>query len=86
MMRYLIAYLFLLVPTFSVLSQQCDYTLKGRVVDYHDRTPLEGAIIEVTARNRYVQTDADGNFEISALCADVYELQVSHPSAVPFFR
>lgn len=85
-MRYLIAYLFALFCALPVTSQECSLSLRGQVVDFHDQTPLSGALVEVTAKNLYAQTDPDGFFELSGLCPNVYEIQVSHPECRTVFR
>ncbi|WP_088341225.1 TonB-dependent receptor [Robiginitalea sediminis] len=74
--------LFILLGT-SVYGQQCRMVLKGRVVDYHDQTPLAGAVLELLERGVYTTTDFDGTFQFEGLCPDVYELQVSHIECRP---
>jgi iron complex outermembrane receptor protein len=60
-------------------SQQCDLNLQGRVIDFHDNTPLDGAIVIVAGLETFAMTDLDGYFSLQGLCADNYTLQVSHP-------
>ncbi|WP_438710685.1 TonB-dependent receptor [Aquimarina muelleri] len=57
-------------------SQECDKTLSGRVIDFHDGVPLEAATI--TFNNRTIVTDAMGAYAISELCATAYAFTVSH--------
>lgn len=66
---------------FSVISfsQECNYTLSGKVIDIHDQSPLAGANIIVAGPELYVLSDLDGNFEISNLCEGEFVIQVSHP-------
>ena len=49
-------------------SQNCKYTFSGRVIDLHDGSPLIGAIIVSSDSDVLVQTDINGNFNISNLC------------------
>ena len=85
-MKHLLVFLlFLAYPAFS-WSQDCDLKVSGQVIDYHDQTPLAGAVIEVTARGKYAQADLDGRFQIMGLCPGVYELQVSHPECRTIFQ
>lgn len=73
------ALLLLLLSSIPSISQQCNYTLSGTVIDLHDRTPLTGAILIVAGTEQAVETDMDGKFSISGLCEDTYAIQVSHP-------
>lgn len=57
-------------------SQECNNTLSGRVIDFHDGIPLEGAAI--TFNNRTIVTDATGMYTIDKLCATAYAFTVSH--------
>lgn len=85
-MRHLLVFLVLTMFPAISWSQECDLSLEGLVIDYHDQTPLEGAVLEVTARGRYAQTDLEGRFKIGDLCAGVYELQISHPECRTVFQ
>lgn len=60
-------------------SQNCDLNLQGRVIDFHDNSPLDGAVIIVAGLETYAMTDLEGFFVIEGLCAGSYTLQVSHP-------
>ncbi len=64
---------------FQSYSQSCNQTLTGRVVDFHDGSPLDGAVLIVAGIEKFAQTDLDGNFKIENLCEGNYTLQVSHP-------
>lgn len=57
-------------------AQECDKTLSGRVIDFHDGAPLEGATI--TFNNRTIVTDASGRYSITGLCATAYAFTISH--------
>lgn len=65
-------------PVFGV-SQQCDDTLSGQVMDYHQKTPLEGASLLILETKTEVTTAANGAFTFSNLCSGTYTLEVSHP-------
>ncbi len=75
-MRFII--IFLLIGGL-VHSQNCEQELHGRVVDFHDGSPLSGAVIIVGGVEKYAQTDVDGYFTIDNLCDETYNLQISHP-------
>ena len=69
----------LLLSSFPLLSQSCDYTLSGVLTDLHDGSVLEGATLIVAGSERFVVTDFEGKFMISNLCNETYSIQVSHP-------
>ena len=53
-----------LLATGLLFSQDCNLTLKGKVVDLHDNTPLEGALISIVGMNENVLSNASGEFLI----------------------
>ncbi|WP_108867757.1 TonB-dependent receptor [Aquimarina aquimarini] len=59
-----------------VSAQECDKSLSGRVIDFHDGVPLEGATI--TFNNRTVVTDVTGTYHIKGLCTTAYAFTISH--------
>ncbi len=61
------------------VAQDCDLSLQGQVLDYHDKTPLPGATILVLDTGNAVVADLDGNYKLSGLCPGNYEVEVSHP-------
>ena len=66
-------------------AQECDHTLMGKVIDYHDQTPLEGATITVVGENIVTMSDDNGRYVIEGLCERSYELEVSHPECQTLF-
>ena len=62
----------LLLSSIPSISQDCDNTLFGTVIDLHDGSLLAGATLIVIGTEQAVQTDLDGNFSISNLCNDSY--------------
>lgn len=65
---------------------QCDLVLSGRVVDEHDRTPLDFASVELVGTGRAVQAGADGSFRMEGLCPGSYTLRVGHVGCDPVER
>ncbi len=49
------------------------------VIDSHDQSALEEALIIVAGTSRAVYTDASGGFVLNSLCAGRLQLQISHP-------
>ncbi|WP_271856015.1 TonB-dependent receptor [Patiriisocius marinus] len=68
----------LLLCSMLSISQNCDKTLSGTVIDLHDGSLLSGALLVVAGTEQAVQTDIDGNYTISNLCEGTYAIQVSH--------
>ncbi len=63
----------------SIHAQKCNYTLSGKVTDFHDGDPLFDAMLKVVGADIYAVTDFDGNYSINNLCAGEYTIEVSHP-------
>ncbi|WP_103069182.1 TonB-dependent receptor [Aquimarina sediminis] len=57
-------------------AQECDNTLSGRIIDFHDGVPLEGA--RITFNNRTIVADATGTYHINGLCPTTYAFTISH--------
>lgn len=60
-------------------SQNCNSTFSGKVVDFHDSTPLIGAIIIINDSGKQIVTDKEGSFYITNLCNQPYTIRISHP-------
>ncbi len=81
MIKRLPALLLFMLATAFAYSQ--DITLKGRLTDKADNTPIAGASISLvsqrdTANKRLVVTDARGNFQFNGLNASAYTLTASN--------
>ena len=59
-------------------QNNCTITLEGYVTDYHDKSPLEGAVINLYSHQKTTQTDANGYFRFENLCEGFYQLEVGH--------
>ncbi len=75
MKRFTFTLVFLL-GLFNLSAQDCDKTLTGKVIDFHDGVPLEGATI--TYNSTTIQTDAEGKYLITGLCGTSYAFTISH--------
>ncbi|WP_047415768.1 TonB-dependent receptor domain-containing protein [Cellulophaga sp. Hel_I_12] len=71
--------LLLLICSATAISQNCNNTLSGKVIDLHDGTILVGATLIVAGTEQMVITDLEGNFTIPNLCNLSYNIQISHP-------
>ena len=71
---------FCIVLCTNTAAQDCNITFKGRIIDFHDKTPILGASIAVINLNRYTTSNMDGVFEINNLCKGKIILEVKHIS------
>lgn len=79
-MRILIRVAMLFI-SFVSSSQNCNYSVSGKVTDLHDGSLLSGATLILTEINKTVQTDIEGYYIISGLCKDeVYSIEIMHPA------
>ena len=60
-------------------SQDCKYSLSGKVTDLHDGSLLSGATLVFNEINKTAQTDFDGRYNISNLCKGQYSIKLIHP-------
>jgi len=65
-----------LLAVCAVKAQNCDKTLTGRVIDFHDGLPLKEA--SITFNSQTIVTDTDGTYTIDNLCAISYAFTISH--------
>ena len=69
-----------LLFSFVMNSQNCNHSLEGYVLDFHNGEPIAGATLQI--KNSQLQTisDSNGKFIINNLCESSLELIVSHIS------
>ncbi|MAD98368.1 MAG: TonB-dependent receptor [Flavobacteriaceae bacterium] len=60
-------------------AQECKYTLKGTVKDFHNNASLVGATVLVLNSNQFAETNEQGYFELKNLCGKVV-LEIRHIS------
>ncbi|WP_346880779.1 TonB-dependent receptor [uncultured Algibacter sp.] len=60
-------------------SQNCNNTLSGNLIDFHDNSALAGAALVVVETQQVIQTNFEGRYTISNLCNQNYTIKVSHP-------
>ncbi|MDT0554916.1 TonB-dependent receptor [Patiriisocius hiemis] len=78
-MRIIALVLLCLYSNLTLYSQDCNYTLEGKIIDLHDGTALSGATIIVVGPETAYLSDLDGKFIVNGLCNQEYKLQISHP-------
>ena len=75
------ALILLLLNQLIVQSQNCNYTLSGKVIDLHDGSVLSGATLVVSETGAATQTKLDGLYTISNLCNNTtFNIKIVHPS------
>ncbi len=60
----------------SAFAQECNKTLTGKVIDFHDGIPLENA--KVMVNNTATYTNSKGEYTIKNLCSTSYAFTISH--------
>ncbi|QBO58564.1 TonB-dependent receptor [Chryseobacterium salivictor] len=64
------------------INAQTNFTVKGKVVDYHDKTSLKNATVTIGKRSQV--SDDNGNFTFKTVQKGKYTLIVNHPDCNPF--
>ncbi|OUW34558.1 MAG: hypothetical protein CBD39_03635 [Flavobacteriaceae bacterium TMED179] len=67
-----------MLATSFCFSQKCDLVLEGKVLDLHDSSPIEAALIEVVDGNEAILSDANGKFVFENQCSGKINLKISH--------
>ncbi len=68
---------FMLTNTFA---QNCNYTFKGKILDFHDNTPIVGASLYIENLHIYTTSNLDGEFEFKNLCKGKLNIIIQHIS------
>ena len=61
-----------------VYTQECTSTFFGRVIDFHNGTPITNAVVYIKTLNTYGTTDNTGKFSFKNLCDGTITIAVSH--------
>ena len=61
-------------------SQNCNHSLEGYVLDFHNGEPIAGATLQIENSQLHTISDSNGKFIINNLCESSIELIVSHIS------
>jgi iron complex outermembrane receptor protein len=59
-------------------SQNCNHSLEGYVLDFHNGEPIAGATLQIKNSQLHTISDSNGKFIINNLCESFIELIVSH--------
>jgi iron complex outermembrane receptor protein len=80
MQKFFFLCVFLCAVSTKVTAQDCEFTFKGKIIDFHDKTPIVGASVAILNLKKYTTSDLDGNFEINKLCKGKIIVEVRHIS------
>ena len=61
-------------------SQNCNHSLEGYVLDFHNGKPIAGVTLQIENSQLHTISDSNGKFIINNLCESSLELIVSHIS------
>ncbi|NER19033.1 TonB-dependent receptor [Spongiivirga citrea] len=77
-MKQFLSIMLFIACSAPLYAQDCNTQLTGEVLDFHDKTPLEGAQVYIPKLQKTVITNSKGKFTFKNLCDGIYELEVSH--------
>lgn len=69
-----------------VHGQDCSLTVRGRVIDDHDRSPLAFAEIGIVGTGKGSVADEQGYFAVEGLCPGSHRIRVEHLGCTPVER
>ena len=78
MIKLFWACVFTVIISNTVIAQDCLYSIKGRVTDFHNSTPISGATLHILEVNKYTTTNHKGEFEFKNLCSAKLTIIVQH--------
>jgi len=62
----------------NTIAQNCQFSLKGKITDFHDSSPIIGASLQILNSNINTTTNFDGSFELKNLCRGKITLVIKH--------
>ncbi len=62
----------------SLLAQDCEFTIRGKVIHLENNEPIEAAYIWISEAEKGAVTDQNGNFLIRNICAGSYSLSIQY--------
>ncbi len=72
--------LLVLAISVNAFAQSCTHSLSGKITDFHDGKPIDGATIYFPNLNKYTTTNSNGEFVQGDLCNGTILLSISHVS------
>jgi iron complex outermembrane receptor protein len=80
MQRLFLFSIFLCCIYTNTKAQDCNISFKGKIIDFHDKTPIIGASVAIINLNKFTTSDFDGVFEINNLCKGKVIIEIKHIS------
>jgi iron complex outermembrane recepter protein len=65
------------------LKNRCENVLEGKVLDEHDKSPLEFANLFILELNKSAFTNEKGYYKFEGLCAGIYTIRINHLNCEP---
>ncbi len=78
-MKYFFGALLFITWPFLSYPQECTSSLTGKVLDFHNGSPLVNAVVKVVGEDTYTYSDIDGSFRLENLCDTLIRIHVIHP-------
>jgi iron complex outermembrane recepter protein len=78
MIKILIKCVFVVCICTTTFAQECNISLKGKIIDFHDNTPIIGASLHILNSNIYTTTTLDGNYEFKNICKGKIIIEIKH--------
>ena len=69
---------FFMFTTTTTIAQNCQYSLKGKISDFHDNSSIIGASLQIVNSNKNTITNFDGSFEFKNLCKGKITIVIKH--------
>ncbi len=73
-----LTYLFIFLPS-ALFAQEndCTYSVKGKVLDKETEHPIGHVLVEILGKDKFTETNAQGEFIIEGLCSDKNTVVIS---------
>ena len=84
-MTFRLFLILLLMGPVVLVGQECRYTFTGKVLDFHDKSPLAEASIFINQLGKSGRTDNEGRFVFKNVCPGTYQIQVAHAQCRTLF-
>lgn len=75
--KKLILLFILLIPVYTQAQSNCNFSLKGRILDADTKLPIAGTSINLQQGNLKTQSNGHGFFTFEGLCSRDYTLKIS---------
>ncbi|KOY52455.1 TonB-dependent receptor [Polaribacter dokdonensis] len=59
-------------------AQDCNYTFKGKITDFHDNSIIVGASVQIINTNKFTSSNLEGEFMFNNLCEGKLTLEIKH--------